>query len=70
MAKKIQVTPIRSYKNEKTMMNQINKKIDLENTDVSWMIAWTEEGRCFPIFFGMKALQLGIHFQFNTVAVS
>ena len=67
----IEITPVKTYANEKNMLRAIRKTWPDEIRDemlVRYFTAWTENGRCFPIFVGMKALEHGIHWKFNIVA--
>lgn len=36
--------------------------------DVQYVIMTNEAGRFFPVFFGERALQNGVHFNFNVIA--
>lgn len=66
MARKIELTPVRTYATEKNAIAAVDKKIG--RPELIYFIHRTPENRYFPVFVGQDALSAGIHFHFNVVA--
>lgn len=66
MAKKIEVTSTKTYATEENADKAVAKRYG-NSPDLRYYIAWTKEGRCFPVFIGSSALDHGVHFHFNVV---
>lgn len=64
---KIEVTPVRTYASEENADRAVQKKLGHLQVPVRYFIAWTSDGRCFPVFVGANTLDYGIHFHFNCV---
>ena len=69
MANHVKGEAIKTYKTEKNTIKGIRTVYpNLDEMDVRFYTAWSEEGRCFPVFVGIKAFDYGIQFNFNIVA--
>lgn len=69
MATQFEVTPIKTYANEKNMLASIRKAFPgIDRIPVRFFTARTEDGRVYPVFVGKSAAEYGIHFHFNVVA--
>lgn len=56
----------------KTYATEINAIKAVEKCNISddlrYFIMKNDEGRFFPVFVGMKAIEYGMHFRFNCIA--
>ena len=70
MARKIQLEAVRTYASPKNIEAAIQKHMpNIDNLkDVRYFVTYTQDGRCFPVFIGMKCMDYGIHHHFNVVA--
>lgn len=65
MATRCDLIPSKTYANEDTLTRALDiLKIPDE---LRYHVAWTKEGRCYPIFMGSAAIQYGIHFRFPVI---
>lgn len=59
-----QLTNLQPGKTYKTVANLEKAVKDIpdvvEGEPVRYMVCWTEEGRCYPVFIGMSAVQAGL----------
>lgn len=73
MIRKTIVSTAKTYIDEKHLDRAVEKfaaKVKdptLQKLDVRYFVAWTKEGRCFPIFIGKNAVTIGVQFEFNVV---
>lgn len=58
------VQPVRAYITKTNAERAVEKK---GFSHLRHFFAYTQDGRCFPIFVGEKAMQDGVHFHFNVV---
>ena len=75
MIRHLPITPNKTYANATNAKNAIARMLDknpgLKEMDLNYSIIWNEEGRCYPVFFGMSAFHAGIpHLGFNCVHMS
>jgi hypothetical protein len=79
MLKQYQITPVKTYANKKNAERAVAKMLEKNpglnklpnNAQLVWSVMWNEQGRCFPVFFGITALEAGIHhLGFNCLAFS
>lgn len=69
MAKQYKIQAVKSYATAANAIKAVEKKFpESADDDLRYMILQNEEGRFFPVFIGMDALQVGVHFHFNVVA--
>ena len=69
MAKLITLEANRTYATEKNAIAAVEKKFPESDRDgLRYFLQRNAEGRYFPVFIGMGALQAGVHFHFNVVA--
>jgi hypothetical protein len=66
VAQKIQISQNKTYATEANADKAVEKLYG-KNTHLRYFIAWTQEGRCYPVFIGASATQFGVHFHFNVV---
>lgn len=66
MAKNINIEPTKTYATEANAIKAVDKRYG-KNDNLRYFIAWTKEGRCYPVFIGTSALDYGVHFHFNIV---
>lgn len=56
----------------KTYANETNMKRAIERVGVpdecKYVTIRTRNGRCFPLFIGMRCIEHGVHFFYNVVA--
>ena len=60
----VQVQPNRAYSTKTNAMRAVEKR---GFRHLRHFYAYTQDGRCFPIFLGEAAMQEGVHFFFNVV---
>lgn len=68
----VEVIPGKTYATESNMLKAVEKVTsrkqgELANRNVRFYTAWTKDGRCFPVFVGAEAVNVGIHFHFNVI---
>ena len=69
MAKCINIQPTKTYATAENAQRAVDKKIvNPELADLRYMVVQHADGRFYPLFVGMEALNAGIHFHFNVVA--
>ena len=66
MANLVNITPNKTYATEKNAIAAVEKR--LADVEVRYFIHRTPEGRFFPVFIGVQALNAGLHFSFNVIA--
>jgi hypothetical protein len=66
MARKMEVTNSKTYATEANADKAV-AKVYGQRDDLRYYIAWTKEGRCFPVFVGVNCINEGVHFHFNVV---
>lgn len=57
--------PVKTYASKENVIKAVNKRI--QNPNLRYFIYPTADGRFFPVFIGVEAVQSGIHFHFNVV---
>ena len=69
-----QVTPVKTYANEtnahaavKKVFGNIDEQSSQTLGSLRYTLAYTKEGRVYPIFLGQNAVSYGVHFHFNVV---
>lgn len=62
------LVPSKTYVNEDTMKRVIDAKLGALKETVRYHVAWTREGRCYPIFMHRNAIECGVHFHFCVIA--
>ena len=69
MAKKIELGQNKTYATEENAVKAVEKRYGGEKDwrQLRYFIAWTKEGRCYPVFIGASAIDYGVHFHFNVV---
>lgn len=76
MPRLTEITPSRTYKTPENAVKAVEKLFANYSPDAStqkevgtlrYFIHQSKDGRYFPVFIGMKALTLGVHFHFNVV---
>ena len=69
MAKLIILEPNKTYATAANAVKAVEKVFPRGDDDgLRYILQRTDEGRYFPVFIGMKALEHGVHFHFNVVA--
>ena len=69
MAKCITIEPTKTYATAENAIKAVNRVItNPELANIRYMIVTHTDGRFFPLFIGMDAVQAGIHFHFNVAA--
>lgn len=58
------VVSSKDYANEENLERAVQRMFGNKAADLRYHVAWTREGRCYPIFVGVACLQEGIHFHF------
>lgn len=74
MAHQIKLTPRKTYKTVDNAVKAVEDKLGpneahFGSASAHYLIAVGDDGRYFPVFFGEKALQRGLHFHFCVVSV-
>lgn len=67
MARLITIEPSKTYATEANAIRAVEKKAAVLG-DARYFIHRTPEGRFFPVFIGVEALNVGAHWVFNVVA--
>ena len=62
----IELTPVKTYASKANAVKAVEKKYGNNGTS-RFFIMQTDEGRFFPVFVGLHALNEGVHFNFNVV---
>lgn len=55
------IAPSKTYATEDNCRKAVEKEVG--DADIRWMLVWTENGRCYPIFLGQEAIELGLFFR-------
>lgn len=66
MTKQVNITPSRTYANEKNAQRAVDKLFG-NTPDLRYVMMRTEDGRYYPLFIGNSALHAGVHFHFCVV---
>jgi hypothetical protein len=68
----VQITPTRTYKTAANAHKAATDKFGDMDTSVfgplRYIVMQHTDGRFFPLFIGVNAMQYGVHFHFNIVA--
>jgi hypothetical protein len=71
MAKKVILTPARTYATEanadKAVSTALGDSTAPDGRELRYFIQRTQEGRYYPVFLGERALHAGVHHRFNVV---
>lgn len=67
MARLITLEAHRTYATSINAIKAVEKKFGAEIDGLDYIIQTTPEGRFFPVFIGERAIQRGVHFDFNVV---
>ena len=67
MARLVTIEPSKTYATEANAIRAVEKK-EAALGDIRYFIHRTPEGRFFPVFIGVAALNNGAHWHFNVVA--
>ena len=67
MATLINIEPTKTYKTKENAIKAAEKMYS-GYPELRYFIHTHTNGRFFPVFVGMKALELGVHFNFNIIA--
>lgn len=65
MARILKIEAHKTYATEKNAVKAV-EKCDISD-ELRYIIMKNDEGRFFPVFLGMKAIEQGIHFRFNVI---
>lgn len=72
MANLVQLTPTKTYATVANAIKAVEKKypssVFADNPCMRYMVMTHSDGRFFPVFIGVGAMQWGVHFSFNIVA--
>lgn len=69
MAKLVILEANRTYATAANAVKAVEKVYPRGDEDgLRYILQRTDDGRYFPVFIGMKALEHGVHFHFNVVA--
>ena len=69
MANFIQIEPTKTYATVENAHKAVEKKYPTEGSVLRCTIMTHTDGRFFPVFIGINALQHGVHFNgFNIIA--
>lgn len=66
MAKLLTITPSKTYATAQNAQRAVDKVFPSES-DLRYIMMRTEDGRFYPLFIGMSAIEAGVHFHFNVV---
>lgn len=66
MARILKIEAHKTYATEQNAVKAV-EKCDISD-ELRYIIMKNDEGRFFPVFLGMKAIEYGIHFRFNVIA--
>lgn len=66
MARHYDIKPVKTYANAANAHKAVDK-LFMDMPNVRYFIAYTADGRCYPVFIGQQAMQAGVHFHFNVV---
>jgi hypothetical protein len=68
MAKRIILAPTKTYATAANAVKAVEKVFPSADDDVlRYIIQRTDDGRYFPVFIGMRAVDRGVHFHFHVV---
>lgn len=69
MATRIEIQPVTTYVNPANAIKAVEKVIAPDVLpELRYFIAIHTDGRCFPVFVGVKCMEHGVHFKFNVIA--
>lgn len=68
MARRIALTPNKTYASEANAIKAVEKFIPADEQMEQTYFIVHQDGRYFPVFVGERALASGVHFHFNIVA--
>lgn len=69
MAKLITLEMTKTYATHANAVKAVEKKYPSDSNDqLRYMVLQHTDGRFYPVFIGMNALQYGVHFHFHVVA--
>ena len=69
MAKHIKLTPNKTYKTVENAIKAVEKKYPESDDDgLTYITHQSDDGRFFPVFIGMRAVQAMVHFNFHVAA--
>jgi hypothetical protein len=68
MARLLKFEANKTYATEANAVKAVDKKYSNEDQSLRYFIMQTADGRFFPIFVGVKAIERGVHFDFHVVA--
>lgn len=66
MPKLVTITPSKTYATAQNARRAVDKAFP-DDLDLRYIIMLTEDGRFYPLFIGMSAIEAGVHFHFNVV---
>ena len=68
MAKLIILEPNKTYATAANAVKAVEKVFPRGDDDgLRYILQRTDDGRYFPVFVGMKAVEQGVHFRFHVV---
>lgn len=65
MARKTEIVANKTYATEANAIKAVEKVGFSDN--LRYFVMRTAEGRFFPVFIGMAAIEAGVHFHFNVI---
>ena len=69
MARLIKLEMTKTYASEANVIKAVEKKYpESSNDQLRYIVLQHTDGRFYPVFLGMNALQHGVHFHFHVVA--
>lgn len=69
IAQLVEVVPTKTYKTKGNAIAAVDKLLaQFPNADgLRYFVAVHTDGRFYPVFIGIKAIELGMHFHFNVI---
>lgn len=68
MAELITIEPTKTYATAANAIKAVEKVFPAADDDgLRYILQRTDDGRYFPVFVGMKAVDRGVHFHFHVV---
>jgi hypothetical protein len=69
MANFIEITPTKTYATIENAHKAVEKKYPTQGSELRYMVLTHTDGRFYPVFLGITALNHGVHFNgFNIIA--
>jgi hypothetical protein len=71
VARYVEITGVKTYATKENALKAVDKlmkKYSMQKSTLDFTIMKNDDNRYFPLFFGERALQAGIHFHFNCCA--